>query len=561
MSQMLHIMRKDLRRLRWLVALWLAVLAARTLLVVNGAAAAVDSVSTGLLLVQVWSSLEFVALLLAATIVAWLVLEEPLVGFTPFWLTRPYDAGSLLREKLLLALVLLVGMPMVADLVILAFFNTGPQMLLRAGVAATVVYASWALSIMVLASLTPSLGAFALTVLGVAAAATMLPAGLLGFATLWRADVPGYTPSGPADATPGVVMIVVYLAAALSVVVYQYRHRRRWVAVWLTVAGLAATVVAPMIWPFPFARSEQIRAGAWASQVAVVHDPSWGTKLTDVVNVSRQLRNSWRRVNAKLTVSGVPQHVSVRSLGIRARLRFPDGSTIESSDRGGFGSVFSARAAQAALGARLLVNPGFFEEGDDWTPMIMLTEQQFLRHRGQTGRLEATIDLITAQMREVGTLRLMPGASLDRGGSRLEIAAVQRATDGRTVVIRQRNIQPLLSVGVTPETHYAVRRRSSGEALMGGTENSWEVGSRPSAAILLLGRPIAMMGGNILLAFTRNGFTVETRYHRFPGRGFGKAPPLDPSWFDDAELVVLQTESAGVVSKQLVIENLVVPAN
>jgi hypothetical protein len=468
MSKMLHIMRKDLRRLRWLLILWLVLLVARTLLVVNAAAASVDSVATGLLVAQLWQGLGFVELFLIAVIAAHLVLEEPLVGLTPFWLTRPYDRSSLLREKLLFAVVVLVGLPAIADVVMLSFFDVDGQALLTAGVTATVDYSSWALSMLAIATLTPSLGAFALAVLALAAAATMLPATLASVAPLWRADVAGYTPSGPADASPGVALVALYLAAAVSVVVYQYLQRRRHVAMWLAVGGLAATIVVPLIWPFTFARTEQIRPGAWASQVAVVHDPSWGTKVSDVTNVSRQLRNAWRRVNAKLTVSGVPAHVSVRSLGIRSRLQFPDGQAIESTDRGGFGPLFATRAAEAALQAKLLINPGLSEEGNDWTPLVMFTDQDFLRRRGQTGRLESSIDLITTRMRVVGTVPLRPGASLERDGWRLDIAAVRQAVDGRTVVMRRWDTTSLLPAGLTRERHLAVRHRSTGEALMGG---------------------------------------------------------------------------------------------
>ncbi len=52
MSQMMHIMRKDVRSLRWLLALGLASLVVRVMLVVNGAVAADDSVATGQLLEQ-----------------------------------------------------------------------------------------------------------------------------------------------------------------------------------------------------------------------------------------------------------------------------------------------------------------------------------------------------------------------------------------------------------------------------------------------------------------------------------------------------------------------------
>jgi len=48
---------------------------------------------------------------------------------------------------------------------------------------------------------------------------------------------------------------------------------------------------------------------------------------------------------------------------------------------------------------------------------------------------------------------------------------------------------------------------------------------------------------------------------RFPGSGLGKAPALDAAWFDEAELVILETTSAGVITRPLVIEQFPIPEN
>ena len=553
MSQTMHIMRKDLRRLRWLLALGLAVLVARTLLVVKSAAA-VDSVATGLLMQQMWATLAVVELLLMAVIAARLVHEEPLVGFTPFWLTRPYDIGNLLRAKLLVVAFFLVALPVIADLVMTFPFNAGSQALVTTAAAAALGYGSWVVLLMLLAALTPSLGAFVLTIVGMVAAASMLMTTLIGFAEIRGAELPTYTPPGGPDATRTVVMIATYFAAAFSVVVYQYRHRRRRVAAGLAAVGLAATVAVPMLWPWSFARGEHIRADAWASNVVVLHDPSWGTKATDVVNVSRRMREDWRRLNAHVTVAGIPPQITVQRLGIRSRLQFPDGTAMESSQMGGFGDVFNAQATEAALGVRILAAREFFKARETWTPMITLTEQELVRRRGQSGRLEANIDIFGTEIRAVGTLRLTPGESLDQQASGLEIVGVERGIDSRTVVVRRWRTTPPVSLASPHQQNFALRRRSSGEALMGGLENRWQVGGRPTVAMAVLGIPFG------LVAWGGEGFAVETMHLRFPGRGFGEVPPLDPSWFDDAELVVLETKPAGFVSRGLTIDPFGVPA-
>jgi hypothetical protein len=276
--------------------------------------------------------------------------------------------------------------------------------------------------------------------------------------------------------------------------------------------------------------------------------------VIDVRNVSRPLREAWRQVNARLVVSGVPPQIRVQRMGIRSRLLFPDGTTLESSQLGSFAS-FSVAEAEAALGAKLLVTRELTAR-ETWTPMLTLTEQEFLRRRGQPARLEADIDLISMQMREVASLPLTPGAAYQQGMSRLEIAAVQRGTDSRNVVIRRSRTQSLLSTDASPERFFALRRRGGGEALMGGVENNWQLGGPVYAPTLLL-RPFAAVAASraLTLLYFSEGTSVGSLQLRFPGRGYGLAPDLDLARFDDAELVVLESAFAGVATRHLVIDD------
>lgn len=563
MSGAMHIVRKDVRRLRWVLALWVAVLAARVALSLNGAAAAGDPLGAGLFLQELSGAIGMVELLLTALIVARLVHEEPLVGFTAFWLTRPYDIGNLVRAKFLFAVAVLVALPLAADLATMWLLGSGAPALVSGSSTAAVGYASWMLSLMVIATLTPSLGVFVLTMLGIVAGASMLLVSMLGLAFIWTDELSDYTPPGVPDATPGVVMLAVYLCAALSVILYQYRHRRWRVAVALAVAGLAASVVVPMLWPWAFARGEEIRPGEWAASTTAVHDPSWGTEATDVTRFGRGAPR--RHVNARVTLTGVPPQVTVQTTGVRGRLQFPDGVVIESSQAGGYASPFRAPAVEAALGGvRLLSTRDIFEQPEAWTPMITITENEFARRRGRPGRLDADVDFHLLQTREVGVLPLTSGAAVHGGLSRIEIVAVQRRTGGIDVTVRQWRAQSLLSAEPAPtERLFALRHRSRGEALMGGIETGWALGGRGNAAMALLRLPFAMMGAGFGVSAhaSGGGFSAGTSLLRFPGPGFGKAPPLDPGWFDEAELVVLEAEQVGVVTRRLAIEEFAVPAN
>jgi hypothetical protein len=310
----------------------------------------------------------------------------------------------------------------------MSLFNVGPQAIVKAGITAAVGYASWMLSLMVLATLTPSLGAFVLATLGIVVANSVVGAAFVGFAGIRARPNPSYSLQPAADTvTPVVVLIIVYLCAALSVVVYQYHHRRWRVSAALAVAGLVGTVAVTTLWPWSFVRSEPVRVGAWGSSVAVAHDPSWGTKVSDVVNVSRQMGERWRYVSAHLTFSGLPSQMLLQSTGIRSKLRFPDGSLVESGQRGGGSLDFTPAAAEAALGARVLVTRESYDR-PQWSPMITISEQDYARHRGQSGRLETDIDFFGTQMREVATLPVEVGRRLtgERRGSKSQPCSKER---------------------------------------------------------------------------------------------------------------------------------------
>ena len=135
MNQTLHIINKDLRRLRWLLVAWGLVAIGDTVLKTAGPALAsgggeiqaiVDSLSQLVWLIQT---------LLLALLVSGLVHEEPLVGADAIWLTRPIGRNALMGAKLLSAAAILVGVPLIGDLIAMSMFHAGARDLVRAAPA------------------------------------------------------------------------------------------------------------------------------------------------------------------------------------------------------------------------------------------------------------------------------------------------------------------------------------------------------------------------------------------------------------------------------------------
>lgn len=169
MSLTLHMVRKDFRRVRWILAIWYPILIASVVLDARielfldgrGPAQEVGTPSSAELdfavVVLIGLLVVFFDLLMRAAIVSKLVHDDATVGSTAFWLSRPITGGTLLASKaLLLALAMIpadIAVQMAATNHLSGSPSTSPEVFLMP-VVATAVF-------MMLAVLTPSLAGMA----------------------------------------------------------------------------------------------------------------------------------------------------------------------------------------------------------------------------------------------------------------------------------------------------------------------------------------------------------------------------------------------------------------
>ena len=567
MTQMIHIARKDLRRLRWLLVLWAAVLSARVALKTAGPMLAGEGFGGAFVLQQLDSVVAILELLITALLAARLVHEEPLVGLNAFWLTRPYDRSSLLAAKLLIASFALVVLPLAADVVTMSLFDAGPQAQLRATPLLLGGYLRWMLAFMVIAVLTPSTTVFALTIIGVTTAISVAMALALMIAVMSVDESSTYTRSVVADPTAGVVAFGIFVVAALAMIIYQYRNRR-----WITAAGLGAVGVmalftVPYVWPWSFARPAELDPGSWAhdtTRTFAVLDRSSPPEVTQE-SVFRRDSLPARQIHARVRLTGMPEDFAVQNIAARATLGLPSGVTLQSAQMAGFSARFELRAGgaetprrplQAVLGnVRLLAEP---EQSDfeSWPGLLTLSEEAYARHRGEMGRLEALLDFHLTRSHLVGILPLDAGAAIDRTFSRIEVVDVRQRLDGIVIAVRHWRTESALSLESHSEYEFVLRNRARAEALTGSREpwgSSGLHGGSSSIAMLPL----------IMLDSASRGFIVQHEALHFPSRMSrpdATRPRLDAAWLADAELVVVERVYAGRVTRTLTAEDFPIPA-
>ena len=120
MNVMWHIFAKDLRRLRWVLVAWIAIVIARVVTTAFLSEFAFVDFAWQLIGGNVATLFATVDVLMLALLVSGLVHDEPLSGPDAFWLTRPIRPTTLLTAKLVFASVFLIAVPAVGQSVAVA---------------------------------------------------------------------------------------------------------------------------------------------------------------------------------------------------------------------------------------------------------------------------------------------------------------------------------------------------------------------------------------------------------------------------------------------------------
>jgi hypothetical protein len=550
MSALWHILRKDLRRLRWPLIAWVVVAIGRLIVATTGAAAAFGDVGVQLAMGNLSVLVAVIDLLMLALLVSWLVHDEPLVGVDAFWLTRPIDPQRLMAAKLVFAAVFLVGAPTVGKSIAVAGIAGGFHDAVRAAPGLALAQALWVLPLLTIAVLTPSLMRFLLVIVGSVAAVVGLISGFMTFVLLSTSDEALDGALSPlVDPTGAIVGTWLLTATALGVILYQYRHRRLGRAVVLGAAGLFATAVIASAWPWRFAQPAEPDPGVWARDartVAVLDaDPPYATDAFGL----RERAVSRKMIAVPLHLANVPPDASADSFAVRARLALPDGVTLQSVQTTSVSVRRPGRQITSSMTARLQSALGNVRlpgsdagEYDTWPVVLKVTGQEYARYGETAGRLTADVEAFVYRSRLAGSMPLAAGAVLRSGATRFEMLQVLRRADGCSVLVRQSMVGSSGEPSATRSFQLLLRNAMRGEALTGDSE-------------FMMGESLHMGNWFVPSPGVGLGFSFVHLAAHYPPRGtLAPAPRIDAAWLGGADLAVVETVYAGRVARSIVAE-------
>ena len=271
MSLLRHLVKADFRQFRSVLVIWCGLVV--TSATIHGVRPMFAGQSRpyellGLLAVLVWTG----GLLVMLGFIAQAVQAHPLVGTTAFWMTRPIPPRTLLGAKLVLLCLVMVLVPVFAEIALMAAHRFSFESVIVLALQAAIAQAFWVILAMSFAALTPGLAQFFLL-----CGATPVAFALGLFLVTLAANAFGWNlmaaPAAFEHAHAGAALVVLTIIAATSLllVLYHTRSRARSIVVGSAMFLLALSL--PELLPPPAAGDASVLP-QWAAALQPTIDPA-----------------------------------------------------------------------------------------------------------------------------------------------------------------------------------------------------------------------------------------------------------------------------------------------
>jgi hypothetical protein len=410
-AQVVHVARKDLRLAGWLMFAYAAVVAGAT------AGALEWGISTS----AVAPLPTFGLVLLGMLLVAVLVQADSPARSDDFWASRPLYPLAVFSAKILVALLLLLGLPLQGQLVGLFAHDVAARDLPALLADSVLSYGSWLGMAAVIAALTRDLRTFLV-------ALVLVTLGwFIGLQALGFLLNPSMTPGPP----PPLLVPLAMVTGMLLVLAHQYVTRDVRRGLWIAGALAVGSIVLPLVVP----------RAAWsvvsASGIVPDHLRLVGLSIQDV------RVQSGSEVNLQLHFEGVSPFHQYALVSPIVHLHTPDGSVMShalNTSRVGLGRS-SLRLPEEFQWLGEQPSPGAFTLGFSTN----LSEAQIGALFRGGARLVLQGHIEVREPRVMADLPLESGATDAQDGRRVRIVGVERTVTGPSVEVRISAVSPAKS--------------------------------------------------------------------------------------------------------------------
>jgi hypothetical protein len=545
MNLVTHLFRKDILRSRWLLVGWVLLLILQGVLISSSANPGdqIAQMAYGMINVAVP---VFQALLLMI-IVPFVVQDEPLVGTTAFWLTRPLSRGTLLRAKTLYAAAVLVLPALLVEVIVLAANGITAHEIALAVPEILLGKFQLIVIIAILAALTPSFGRYAIV-----GASGVIVWWITAIAIQWwrlyrHPDL--FVPESAtislaksASVVSGVAAILVFAA----IIAYQYLTSRTRNAAIAGCLGLAAVIAVQTQWKWDFLAHPVSKILPAQFDVSAVKIALGSHISVRDVSEMRDVGPARKEIEARIEISGVPARYALQVKHVQPELKLSQGVALDVHVSPRNIMYMPANLYKEALVAGLGGTPVLnVEDLPEETTLFVIDAASYSKYYNEPLNLTDEIEFLVSQYDITAEMPLVKGARFDHGSRHSIITEVLHEPSGVSVVLRERETNLLfdrhnrsgggLPDFVTGGRHvYVLRNKKRNEAMLQKLDNTNFIGQ--------------MYGQSRLV-------NQAVRISFGPGQNFREhAFDLTPEWLADAELIRLDLTPVFQFSKPLVVE-------
>jgi hypothetical protein len=359
MNLISHQFRKDCFRLRVPITLWLLLVLLRAALITPGIAEPGEDAFLQMMFRTLTTLVPFLQTILLLVMVPLLIQEEPLVGTTAFWFTRPVDGRMLFKSKILFVIAIFIVPPLLTEIVILAVHGASVMQIVFAVPEVLLEDGKFLAYVVILSALTQTFAWYAL--LGTSFFIGFYLLIIVAASILWYLDLPPFLKRGGGAGDSAYVISTLFLIAIAVMILFdQYRTRdtrRAWVRVG---SVFVVSLIISHYWPWEFLHHQHDRreAGIDTSAVSIVvsTDPR-SRHISDSFRY-RSKDEAKKSISGQFELSGLPAGYVAEPSKITASLKLPDGEfvTHKGYEYSRFDRNWNANVVQQTLGAAKILN-------------------------------------------------------------------------------------------------------------------------------------------------------------------------------------------------------------
>lgn len=540
MNMVTHILKKDVRRTRVLLGVWLLLVVLQFVLIGAGVNPG-DRVTQALYQTLAVLVPLFQALVLIV-VIPHVMQDEPLVGTTAFWFTRPISRGTLLKSKALFAFLVLALPPLVVELIVMAANGATGRDLGLATPEILMGQLSLILTVGVLAAVTANFGRFA--ILGAVVVVTSI---LIGLAIFWIGlylhpeSILDQATHMSLTKSRSVVESLLMIVCAGGLIAHQALTRKTG----RTYAGMAVALVLILLtsnyWRWDFLTGPPPAGTDPNFNAASVKVSLTGyVESSDVVNFRGQ-GSPDKSISAHLDTAEVPKGYVLEAKDMSVRLTGTDGTAVNVKPRqsylAGLMPERNGDALEAALGGTPVVNASNYSYiNQSNVPLFTLDADTYAKYAPEKLAFGATVHFEASKYVVAGEMPLTRGARYDHGSDHLVITDVLHEPGGLEILMRERKFHLLFDrhEEVNPQLArtnvvYLLWNKKRGEAVMQKQNDSMSFNIMAGSA-RLVNEPVRVTFGR---------------------ESDSPMPDLTPEWVADATLVRLELEPAADFTKEL----------